>query len=354
MGKKRRNSGNDLTSKTFLGRDGEALDPRFRQLTSGFTVASFDTGASSSDEDEDVDPELGPMGGAAEEDDGEGDSTMYEDGEEGGDESDEEARRELALEMAAVRQIQADRARANGESPDEDGDEGEQGGAGFPPRRPQRELKNDRPGMASALEQLVQRAPSGKRPGFVEMMTVSGEAAVQDVVTDVHDDLQREAAFYDHALKGVKGGFAKLDALGMDYLRPEDYYAEMLKSDEHMTRVKESECRPRSEPSALRRRVVLTDRCCGQSCCLRRAGSRRRRRSGSSATTASSARRCRRSASSRRPRRRSPTSTPSSSGAPTARAAAPAARRASPARSPAATSAPPSPRPRTPSLATAG
>eukprot|EP01045_Picozoa_sp_COSAG04_P039948 COSAG04_NODE_11441_length_708_cov_75.272578_2_plen_151_part_01 len=61
MGKKRRNSGNDLTSKTFLGRDGEVLDPRFRQLTSGFTVASFDTGASSSDEDEDVDPELGPM-----------------------------------------------------------------------------------------------------------------------------------------------------------------------------------------------------------------------------------------------------------------------------------------------------
>ena len=39
------------------------------------------------------------------------------------------------------------------------------------------------------------------------------------------------------------------NALGMDYLRPEDYYAEMLKSDEHMTRVKESECRPQSEPS---------------------------------------------------------------------------------------------------------
>ena len=71
------------------------------------------------------------------------------------------------------------------------------------------------------------------------MMTVTGEIAVGDIVTDVHDDLQREAAFYDSTLKGVKTAFERLDSLGMDYLRPDDYYAEMLKSDEHMSKVKD-------------------------------------------------------------------------------------------------------------------
>jgi rRNA-processing protein EBP2 len=56
---------------------------------------------------------------------------------------------------------------------------------------------------------------------------------------DVNDDLAREMAFYTQALEGTREAFAKLQALGIPFLRPADYYAEMVKSDGHMLKVKE-------------------------------------------------------------------------------------------------------------------
>jgi|EP01046_Picozoa_sp_COSAG06_P022587 rRNA-processing protein EBP2 len=240
MGKKRRNGRTDVLTKQFVGKSGELVDPTFREGTGaakGFTVASMGTGHSESEEEAE-DPQLSHEESEDEDDDAA--TAMYGAGDGGSDDEDaEEARRELALEMAAVRQIHADRAAANGEAAgddDDDDDEEEEEGPSSGYRQPR---KYDRQGLDSALERVIQRAPSGKRPGFVEMMTVTGATAVQDVVTDVHDDLQREAAFYDNCLKGVKTAFGKLDALKLDYLRPDDYYAEMLKSDEHMSKVKE-------------------------------------------------------------------------------------------------------------------
>jgi rRNA-processing protein EBP2 len=236
MGKKRRNGRTDLTTKKFVGKDGELLDTTFKPGTGaakGFTVASMGTGQSDSEEE---DPSLSHEESEDEEDAGATEMFMAAD-DDADDEEAAEARRELALEVAAVRQIHAERAAANGQtvSDGEDDEDGDQRPAsGY--RQPK---KYDRQGVERALEILIQRAPSGKRPGLVEMMTVTGEIAVGDIVTDVHDDLQREAAFYDSTLKGVKTAFERLDSLGMDYLRPDDYYAEMLKSDEHMSKVKD-------------------------------------------------------------------------------------------------------------------
>jgi len=56
---------------------------------------------------------------------------------------------------------------------------------------------------------------------------------------DVNDDLKREVAFYNSALSGVKIAKKKLEALKIPYKRPDDYFAEMLKSDAHMARVKD-------------------------------------------------------------------------------------------------------------------
>ncbi|XP_021772405.1 probable rRNA-processing protein EBP2 homolog [Chenopodium quinoa] len=60
----------------------------------------------------------------------------------------------------------------------------------------------------------------------------------QDQEVDVNDDLAREAAFYTQALQGTREAFAKLESKGLPYLRPFDYYAEMVKTDAHMGKVK--------------------------------------------------------------------------------------------------------------------
>jgi len=58
-------------------------------------------------------------------------------------------------------------------------------------------------------------------------------------VEDAEDDLKREVAFYNLALDSVKVCSAKLKALNEPYKRPEDYFAEMVKSDKHMARIKD-------------------------------------------------------------------------------------------------------------------
>ncbi|CAN6446267.1 unnamed protein product [Victoria cruziana] len=55
---------------------------------------------------------------------------------------------------------------------------------------------------------------------------------------DVNDDLTRELAFYTQALEGTKQAFEKLQSMGIPFLRPPDYYAEMVKGDAHMVKVK--------------------------------------------------------------------------------------------------------------------
>ena len=62
------------------------------------------------------------------------------------------------------------------------------------------------------------------------------DAAVLDV-RDVNDDLQREKTFYMMALQAVKEGHQRCEEMGISYKRPEDFFAEMLKSDAHMLKV---------------------------------------------------------------------------------------------------------------------
>lgn len=55
---------------------------------------------------------------------------------------------------------------------------------------------------------------------------------------DVNDDLNRELAFYTQALDGTRRAFEKLQSSKVRFLRPADYYAEMVKTDSHMHRIK--------------------------------------------------------------------------------------------------------------------
>ncbi|KEH20373.1 rRNA-processing EBP2-like protein [Medicago truncatula] len=60
----------------------------------------------------------------------------------------------------------------------------------------------------------------------------------QEQEVDVNDDLARELAFYTQALEGTRQAFEKLQSIGLPFLRPADYYAEMVKTDSHMEKVK--------------------------------------------------------------------------------------------------------------------
>ncbi|XP_004512466.1 probable rRNA-processing protein EBP2 homolog [Cicer arietinum] len=60
----------------------------------------------------------------------------------------------------------------------------------------------------------------------------------QEQEVDVNDDLTRELSFYTQALEGTRQAFEKLQSMGLPFLRPADYYAEMVKADSHMEKVK--------------------------------------------------------------------------------------------------------------------
>lgn len=58
-------------------------------------------------------------------------------------------------------------------------------------------------------------------------------------IADVEDDLSRELAFYKQSLDAVKQARALLKKEGAPFSRPADYFAEMVKSEEQMGKVRQ-------------------------------------------------------------------------------------------------------------------
>jgi rRNA-processing protein EBP2 len=74
---------------------------------------------------------------------------------------------------------------------------------------------------------------------FSEHMTITNDKALEvpEALT-VHDDIKREIAFYNMTRENVKKGMEILVQAKIPISRPDDFFAEMLKSDEHMAKVK--------------------------------------------------------------------------------------------------------------------
>ncbi|PBP21404.1 rRNA processing protein Ebp2 [Diplocarpon rosae] len=71
---------------------------------------------------------------------------------------------------------------------------------------------------------------------FSEHQSVTTSAPVE--IADVSDDLNRELAFYAQSLSAAKEARKRLKAEGVPFTRPKDYFAEMVKADEHMAKIK--------------------------------------------------------------------------------------------------------------------
>eukprot|EP00937_MAST-01D_sp_MAST-1D-sp2_P002633 g2633.t1 len=127
--------------------------------------------------------------------------------------SDSESDEEAALEAAAVKRA---RMAAGGEG------EGERAVA-----------KRGTYNRAGLLKRL---ADISDNLGWVETLDQVGAPLA---VEDPEDDLLREVAFFNLAKDAVMSASARLRELGEPYKRPEDYFAEMVKSDKHMGRIKD-------------------------------------------------------------------------------------------------------------------
>ena len=58
------------------------------------------------------------------------------------------------------------------------------------------------------------------------------------VISDVNDDLTRELAFYKQSIEAANAARIRLKVEDVPFSRPTDYFAEMVKSDEHMRKIK--------------------------------------------------------------------------------------------------------------------
>jgi rRNA-processing protein EBP2 len=98
----------------------------------------------------------------------------------------------------------------------------------------QRLTINNTAALTAALNRI--KLPYSKL-GFSEHMSLTTDEDVE--IEDVDDDLNRELAFYKQSLSAVKDARGLLKKEGAPFSRPADYFAEMVKDDEHMGKIKE-------------------------------------------------------------------------------------------------------------------
>lgn len=98
----------------------------------------------------------------------------------------------------------------------------------------QRLTINNTAALTAALNRI--QLPYSKL-AFSEHQAVVTDEPVE--IPDIEDDLNRELAFYKQCLSSVKDARKKLKKEGAGFSRPADYFAEMVKSDEHMGKIKQ-------------------------------------------------------------------------------------------------------------------
>ncbi|KAJ1653209.1 rRNA-processing protein EBP2 [Dispira simplex] len=71
---------------------------------------------------------------------------------------------------------------------------------------------------------------------WIETMDIT--ATEEYDVPDPEDELKRELAFYTQAMDAINVGKQQVLDAGVAFSRPDDYFAEMVKSDDHMLRIR--------------------------------------------------------------------------------------------------------------------
>ncbi|KAF5399467.1 Eukaryotic rRNA processing protein EBP2 [Paragonimus heterotremus] len=101
---------------------------------------------------------------------------------------------------------------------------------------------NNKPALINTLDHVHNQLPWIERLDIVtEPAPAAKELDVPNNVDEIDpdDDFKRENYFYRLAQAAVLVAIPKLHQLGVPTKRPSDYFAEMVKSDEHMNKVKQ-------------------------------------------------------------------------------------------------------------------
>ncbi|KAI9141457.1 eukaryotic rRNA processing [Paraphysoderma sedebokerense] len=97
----------------------------------------------------------------------------------------------------------------------------------------ERQSVNNKEAMLQILEEI--RFPD--QMPFLECLSMTSTDVIS--IEDVNDDLTRELAFHNQAHEAAINGRSILLDLNVPFHRPDDYFAEMLKTDNHMSRVRQ-------------------------------------------------------------------------------------------------------------------
>ncbi|KAM6494437.1 Eukaryotic rRNA processing protein EBP2 domain containing protein [Amanita muscaria] len=98
---------------------------------------------------------------------------------------------------------------------------------------PQHKIEIDNKVALDRIRESIKLDPSLP---WTETLTVTYPEKFE---VDVDDDLQRELAFYKQALHGANTARALASKHNFAFTRPSDYFAEMVKSDVHMERIRQ-------------------------------------------------------------------------------------------------------------------
>jgi len=128
------------------------------------------------------------------------------------DESDIEAE----LELQALQELQQHNSTVAGEDQDDIVDD------------------KDEDDITNLLNMIEEMKSEVEDMPWIETVTVT---APSFVIEDVDDDLNRETLFYNLTVESIKLGRKLLNKAGVSHRRPDDFFAEMLKSDDHMKKV---------------------------------------------------------------------------------------------------------------------
>ncbi|CCJ28609.1 unnamed protein product [Pneumocystis jirovecii] len=84
---------------------------------------------------------------------------------------------------------------------------------------------------------------------FTDHQIVTSKKPIE--IKDIHDDFARELAFYKQGIEAATWGRHAILSEGAPFSRPLDYFAEMLKSDEHMQKIKDKLVQKETEKKAI-------------------------------------------------------------------------------------------------------
>lgn len=100
-----------------------------------------------------------------------------------------------------------------------------------------RQTINNKEGLLTALRRFALDT-NPKTVPFAFHQSIVSSKKTEDSIPSIEDDLQRELAFMNQSLEAARQARALLRKEGVPFTRPTDYFAEMVRSDETMQKVK--------------------------------------------------------------------------------------------------------------------